>query len=86
MRGRIEVAMTVLHDNAMDAIQVKDHVVEELRRVGAVFASTMAKLDYITKGGEGHRFEERTIPPLVQLLVMRGGKNETTYFNGMEWK
>ena len=65
MRGHIGVAVTVLHDNAMDTIQVKDHVVEESQWVGAVFTLTMVKLDYMAEGGEGHRLEEQIIPPLV---------------------
>jgi len=58
MWNRVGVAMTVLDDDTMNAVQVKNHVVEEFRRVAAAFASRVAKLDYITKGGEGHRFEK----------------------------
>lgn len=65
MRGHIDVTMTVLYDNVMDAIQVEDHVVMKKRWVGTRFTWTMAKLDYLTEGGEGCRLEEQTIPLLV---------------------
>ena len=65
MRGHIDVTMTVLYDNAMDAVQVEDHVVMKKRWVGTRFTWTMAKLDYLTEGGEGHRLKEQTIPLLV---------------------
>lgn len=72
MRDYVGVTMAVSDDDAMDSVQVEDHVVVELRRTGTWFTWAMTELDYVAEGGEGHRLEERTIPPLVYWLVTRG--------------
>lgn len=69
MGGDLDMTVTVPDNDAMNPIQVKDHVIVEGGWLGTPRAGEVAELNNLTEGSEGCGFKERTIPFLVLRSV-----------------
>lgn len=71
MRRRIGRTMTVLKDNTVDSVQVKDHVIGRIGGVGTAVAVMTTKLNDVTKRGKSSWLKELAGPFLMAAVSGR---------------
>jgi len=76
--------MTIPDYDTVGAVHVEDHVVVEIRWVGAGFASTMPKLGDVAKRGQSTRREERA-GPFLQWAVSGTNKEDDKNKHVLQW-
>lgn len=87
MRRRIGRTMTVLKDDTVDSVQVKDHVIGRIGGVGTAVAVMTTKLNDVTKRGKSSWLKELAGPFLMAAVSGRSGgptKKNVPRVNGAE--